>query len=190
MHPAQQHHLEVVPRMRGHADVLLGPGQQIEGAHDVLAREALGRLRQTLALPFGQLAVAGTRRVDRDEHHVAHHPGQFAADELQVVARFNSPVRQRESARAVLLDHRVDQIEQQVATDEPEHRRHVVDGDGRPGKRNHLVEGALCVAHAPLGGARDECQRGAGHLDPLGLRYRLELLRDRPGRNGAELEDL
>ena len=178
-------HLEVVARMRGGADVLLGLGQQIERAHQVLAREALRQRRQPLALALGQLAVAGARRIDRHHHHVADHPRQLAADQPQVVAGFHRAVGQRERARAVLVDHRLDQVEQQVAADQPEHGGHVVHGDRLAGERHHLIERALRVAHAALGRARDQRQRGVRHLDLLGVGDPPQLLGDRLGRESC-----
>ena len=92
------------------------------------SRENSRRQRgQPLALALGQLAVAGARRIDRHHHHVAHHLRQLAADQLQVVPGFDRAVGQRERARTVFGDHRLDQIEQQIAAHQPEHGRDVVD---------------------------------------------------------------
>ena len=75
-------------------------------------------------------------------------------------------------------------------SDETENRRHVLFGHRLAGKRNHLVQGALRVAHAAFGRPGDQRQRGIGHLDLLGVGNPPQLLRDRLRRDRAELEDL
>jgi hypothetical protein len=57
-------------------------------------------------------------------------------------------------------------------------------------ERQHLVERALRVAHAALGGARDERQGVVADLDLLGVGNLAQLLDDRLGGNRAELEHL
>ena len=114
--------------MRDDADVLLRLAQQVEGAHQVLAREARAHLGQPRPLVFRQLALAGARRVDRQQHHVADDARELAADQLEVVSRLDGAVGERERARPVLGHHGVHHVEQQVAPDEPEHGRYVVHG--------------------------------------------------------------
>ncbi len=58
------------------------------------------------------------------------------------------------------------------------------------GKRNHLVEGALRVAHAAVAGARDQHQRGVVHLDLLGVGNPAELVGDWLEPDRLQLEDL
>ena len=57
-------------------------------------------------------------------------------------------------------------------------------------ERHHLIEGALRVAHAALGGAGDQRDRlvGDGHL--LGVGDAAQLIDDRPRADRAQLEDL
>ena len=85
-----------------------------------------GQRRQSLTLAFGQIAFAGARRIDGHHHHVADHPGQLADDQPQVVPGFHRTIGRRERARAVLGNHRLDHLEQQVAAHETEHRGHIV----------------------------------------------------------------
>ena len=112
-------------------------------------------------------------------------------DEPEVVSRFHRAVGERERARSRPRRHRLDHVEQQVASDETEHRRHIVDTDRLAGEGHDLVERALRVAHAALGRARDQRQRRVRHLDALRRR------RSRAScsvmalvENRAELEDL
>ena len=166
--------------MRGQPDVLLGLGEQVERAHQVLAREPARQRGQPRALPFGQLAVAGPLRIDRDHHDVAHHPRQLAEHQLQVVPRLHGAVGERERARAVFVGHRVEQVEEQVAAHQAEHGGDVVDRHRRARERQHLVEGALRIAHAAFGGARNQPERVVGHRNLLGVGDLAQLLDDRP----------
>ena len=103
---------------------------------------------------------------------------------------FDRAIGQRECPRAVLRDHRTHELEQEVATDQPQHRRHLVHRHALAGKRDDLIQGALRIAHAPLGGARDERQRRVRRVDPLRGRDPAKLIRDRLRRDRPELEHL
>ena len=63
MHPPQEHHLEVIARVRGGLDLELGVCEQIEGAHQVFAREAARELCEPLALAFYGLHLARAARL-------------------------------------------------------------------------------------------------------------------------------
>ena len=190
VHPPQQHHFEVIARLRGVPDVQLGLREQIEGAHEIFAREAHGQLGEPLTLVIGELAVTSARGIHRQHHHVAHDPGQLPAHQLEVVARLHGSVRQRKRLSPILGDHRLDELEEQIAAHEAEHRRDLVHADALAGERHDLVERALRVAHAPFRRTRDERQCGVGRVEPLGLGDLPELLHDRRGGDRTELEDL
>ena len=66
----------------------------------------------------------------------------------------------------------------------------VFGGDGRAGKRDDLVEGALRVAHAAVADARHQHQRGFVGLQPFGIGDPSQLIRDRLDPDRLQLEDL
>ena len=191
MNPAQQRHLEVVPRLRGRADVVLGAREQVERAEQILAREAASEFEQTLAFTLaGNLGVARAGGVDRQHQQVAHDAGQLAADQPQVIAHFDGAAGQHERLHRIFLGHCLQRAEEQVAANQAEHRADVFRGDGVAGERNHLIELALRVAHAAVGIARNQLERLAGDGDAFGVGDLLELIGDRLGADHPELVDL
>jgi hypothetical protein len=106
------------------------------------------------------------------------------------VSRLHGAVGKGEGPRSVLVHHRFDDVEEQVAPDEAEHRRDVLGRNRVAGEGDHLVERALRVAHAALAGARHEADRRLGDLEAFRGGNRAQLLRNRARRDGAELEDL
>ena len=126
------------------------------------AASAVSRSRS----PSASSPIAGARRIDRQHHQVAHDARQLAADQPQVVARSRPrgrPARTRaapsSSTTASIRSNSRSRPTSPSTVDD------VVDGDRRPGERDHLIELALRVAHAAFGGARDQRQRRVGDLD-------------------------
>ena len=74
VHPSKQCHLEVIPRLRRVADVLLRLGEDVEGAHQIFTREPLRQLGDTRPLGLSDVALVGARGIDRHDHQIAHEP--------------------------------------------------------------------------------------------------------------------
>ena len=74
---------------------------------------------------------------------------------------FDGTIRKRERPRAILVDHRLDDVEQQIASHQPQHRGDVFHRDRLAGKRDHLIERALCIAHAAFRRSRHQRERVA-----------------------------
>ena len=100
--------------------------------------------------------------IDGQHEQVADDARQLAADEAQVVAHLDGAAGERERRRRVLVGDRLHRVEQQIAADQAEHRRDVLERDRLAGERDHLIELALRVAHAAVGVARDQLQRVVG----------------------------
>ena len=148
--------------------VELGPREGVEGAQQILARVAAADVRQPRALGLGRhVGILQPRRIHRHEQQVARRPGQLAAQDAQVVAALDRRFHQRERGGTVLVGHRVEHVEYQVAADQPQHRGDVVDREGVAGERPHLIEGAQRIAHAALAGPGQQQQRVVGHRDAL-----------------------
>ena len=168
MHQPEQGHLEVVARLIGDADLLLGLGQQIEGAQQIFPREALAEGSEPIAFGVGRhVGVADPVRVHRQHQQVAGGARQLAAQQPKVVAALDGPLHQREGGWRVFVSHRLEHVEHEIAADETEHRHHIVDGDRIAGKRAHLIEGAQRVAHAAFASTRQQQQRLVWDLDLL-----------------------
>ena len=138
-------------------------------------------------------AISGSfepRGIEPDHQQVAGQPRELADDVAHVVAGLDGLRGELEERRAVLARDGLGNLHQQIAPDEPQHRRHIVGRDGRPGERDHLVERALRVAHAAVAGARQQRQRPVVQLDAFGGSNRLELVGDLLDANRLELEDL
>ena len=117
----------MIARLRGGPDVDFGPRQHVERAQQILAREAAGQFLEPFALVLaGDLGVVDPRRIDGQHEQVADHTRQLAAHGAQVVPGLDRPRGQRERGGSVLVRHRLHRVEQQVATDQTEHRRHVL----------------------------------------------------------------
>lgn len=138
--------------MRGATNLLLGLGQQVERAHEVFPRELLADLEEPRAFPFEQVRLPGG--IDREQHHVAHDDRELPAHEPEVLPRLHGPVGERQRAGAIVLHHGAHQIEQEVAPHQAKDGGHVVGGNRGAGKRHHLVERTLGIAHAPRPSAR------------------------------------
>ena len=67
------------------------------------------------------------------------------------MTEFHRLIGERQRPGRVFVHHGVEHIEQQIATNQAKHRRHVFSADLLPRERDHLIEGALRVAHAALG---------------------------------------
>ena len=93
----------------------------------------VGQRLQPIALAFaGDLGIVDARRIDRQHQQIAHDARQLAADERAG----RSPSRRRAPASANAAGASSSAtacsgVEQQIAADQPEHRRHVVGGDRR-----------------------------------------------------------
>ena len=168
MDPPQQRHLELIPRLRRALDVLLRPREQIERAQQVLAREAAHQRLQPIALALaGDFWVFNTGRIDGEHQDVAHEPRELAADGAQVVAHLDRPRGDRKRRRRVLGSDGVHGVEQQVPSHQTEHGRDVVWRDCLAGKRNHLIELALAIAHTAVGISSNELQGVVADRDAL-----------------------
>ncbi len=168
MHQPQQRHLHVVAGLVRAANLLLGAGQQVEPAQQVLARPAVHQREQALAIPIAHhVGVRRARLVHRQDEQVAHRARELAAQELEVVAALDGALGERERRGGVLGHDGVEHVEHEVAADQPEHRDDIFGGDGVAGEGPHLVEGAQRVAHAALARARQQHQRLVRRLDVL-----------------------
>ena len=191
MDPFEQRHLERVPGLRRQLHVGFGLRDQVERAQQVFAREPRHQPLQPLAIGFKHhLGIGQALRVDGDQRHRAHQARQLAAEDAKVVAGFDGPAGQRKGGRRVFVGDRRQDVEQQVAAHQAEHRGDIVGGDGGAGKRQHLIEGALRVAHAAFGIARQNRQRVVGNRDGLGIGDVAQLAGNGGGGDGAELVDL
>ena len=189
MDPLEERHLEVIPRLRRDPEILLGFGEQIEGPQQILAREAPGKSAKARRVAFRRvLGIVEPRRIDRHHHQVADEPRQLAAQQAQIVARLDGPAGEIEHLRRVLVGNRLDDVEQEIAADEAEHRRDIVCGDAARGERNQLIERALAVAKAAFGGACQRLDGGRLGVDAFRRGDALQLVGDGAGADGPELE--
>ena len=159
MNPPQQRHLDVIARLRRGANVGLSARQQVEGAQQILAREAGDQGSQPIALAFaGDFRIAQPGRVDPQQQQIANDPRQFTADESQVVTHLDGATDQRKRRGRILVRYRFDRVEDQIATDQTKHGRHIVHRNGASSERDDLVQLALSVAHASFRISSDQLQ--------------------------------
>ena len=191
MDPAQQCHLEVIARLRRIPDLDVGPAEHIERPHQVLAREARHQGAQSITIALGRhLGVVETGGIDGQDEQIATDAGQLPADQTQIVARLDESTRQLEEVGRSLVGHGLDRIEQQVAADQTEHRRHIVGRDLLARERDNLIERAQGIAHAAVGRPRQQAYGTVVDRDLLRLGDRMHLVGNGRGADGAELEDL
>ena len=179
------------PRLRGAAHVDLRPHDDVEAAQQVLPREPRGQGRQPLALAVaGDLRIVHPLRIDRHRHQIAHGAQELATHRAQVVACLDEPPRQIEHGTGGLVGNRLDDVQHRLAPDQAEHGGDVAHGDRLSGKRDHLVEGALCVAHAAVGGSRNDPEGLGVDRDRLGGGDLHELIGNRLPADRPELVHL
>jgi hypothetical protein len=189
--PAQQRHFQVIARLGRGPDVDLGLREDLEGAHEILARKLRGEGQQPLAFAVsGNLGIVHTRRVDPQDEQVAGQPCELPDEEPQIVSRLHSLGGQCKRGCPVLARHGFRHVEEEVAPDEAQHGNHVLDLDCRAGEGNHLVERALRVAHAAVPRTRHQHDGRIVDLEPLGVRDPAQLFGNRLQPDGLELEDL
>ena len=138
--------------------------------------------------PISSIAKAGG--IDRQHHEIAHDARHLADDRAQVVAALDRKAGQLEGGRRRLVGHRRDDVEHEVATDQPEHGGYVVGRDRLSGKRHHLIERALRIAHAALGRPRNQQQRRILRHHLLRVGDGAKVAGDAPAGDRLELEDL
>ena len=86
------------------------------------------------------------RGIERDHQQIAREPAELSQHCAQLVASFDGPIGELKDGGAIFTCDRLGHVEQQIAPDEPQHRRDIFGRDRRPGKRDDLVERALRVA--------------------------------------------
>ena len=191
MHPPEQRHFQVIARLRHGAHIDVELGDDLESPEEILAGERGGQRADALSVALDRKrGIPGPVGVYLQHHQIAKQAGELAADVSQVVTRLHQSARDVEDTRRVLAGDDLDQVEQQIALDQPEHLGNLR-GVDRPGpERQHLVERALRVAHAALGRPGDERDRLVSDLDLLGVRDPPELIRDRLCPDRPQLEHL
>ena len=191
MDPAQQRHLEVKAGLHRAADVELRLREDVERPHQIFAGKLFGQRQQRLAFRLRRdLRIGGPRRIDREHQQIAGQPRQFANHQPEVVSGFDGTAGELEDGRRVLARDRVGHLDEQIATHQAKHGGHVVGGDGSAGKRDHLIERALGVAHRAVASACHQHQRRIVHLDLLGIRDLAQLIGDLLHPNRLQLEHL
>ena len=178
-------------RLHRVAELRLPFGEDVERPHQVLAREPRRDGLELLLLPFrGNLRVVQPRGIDRHHQQIAGEAAELAQHRAQLVTALDGALDGLEDRRAVLARHRRDHLDQQFAAHQAEHRGDVLRRDRRTGERDHLIEGALRVAHAALACPRNQHHRRVVDGDVLGGGDRLQLLGDRLHADGLQLEHL
>src|SRR4029450_4414320 len=86
------------------------------------------------------------RGTHRQPQQLPPPPRQPPAPEPQIVAELDRASGQLKGGRRGLICDSGHDVEDQVAPDQPEHRRHVISRDPLAGEGDHLIEGALGVA--------------------------------------------
>ena len=115
---------------------------------------------------------------------------ELAEDEAEVVAGGDDAFDEREDLRRLLVEDGRGEPEEHVLTDRAEDRLEVLVADVLAAEGHGLVEEALGVAHAAVGGLGDQGQAGRGDGDPLPLRDLHEVVDDVLVGDLAELEVL
>ncbi len=186
----RERHLEVIARLCGAADVELRLRQQVEGAHQVLAREPLAQGEQPSRARFRRRSRdrwrgTGRPRAPANRGRHATTPGRPA------VSRNPSPRPGPQSRTPRPHPRRPPPAacSEQIAAHQAEHRRHIVGPTSSAGERNHLIERALRVAHAAARPSRAmSCSDVVGHVDASQRRRSSAAGRRWPGADGPELE--
>ena len=191
MHPAEQRHLEVVTRLRRASDLGLGTRNSVESAHQVLTRKPLRELKESLALSFARdLGISGPRRIYRQDQQITYRARQLATDEPKVVTGLDEPSHEIKHGRSVFIGHRGNRVEHRLAADQAEHGRDVIDPNLLAGKGDYLIESALGVAHAAVGGTSDETERRVLNGNRLRIRDHPQLIGYLLPADGPQLVDL
>ena len=110
----------------------------------------------------------------------------------QLVAALDSALGELEHCRRILTRHRRRHLDQQLrGATSPSTEATSSDGDGRAGKGDDLIEGALRVAHAALADLAISITAASSPAgDLLGRGDRLELLGDLLDADRLQLERL
>ena len=167
--PAQQRHLEVISRLRGDPHVGLGFREDIERAQQILARETRHERRHPIALRFGgNFRIGDARRIHGQDEEIANDTRQLAHDGAKVVAELYRLVPTARTPRlAVSSATAVTMSSTRSRPTSPSTVADIVYRDLLSGKRDDLIERALRIAHAAVGRAGHEQQRGIVHRDLL-----------------------
>ncbi len=133
-----------------------------------------GELVRLLAQPLARLVGDG-QRVGHvahvlDEQKVAQVLEQVGDEPAEILALLRELLQERQRAGGVAVDDRVAEAEERVLLDGAEELQHRLDVDLVSGRRRELVERRDGVAERAAAAARDQRERGVGHLDLLGVR--------------------
>ena len=104
-----------------------------------------------------------------DEKQVTQVLEQVGHEPAEVLALLGEVLEELQRAGRVLVDHEVAEPEQRLLLDGAEELENGLDRDLVAGGRRQLVECRLRVAIRASSASRDQCERGVGRLDALGV---------------------
>ena len=176
--------------MRGVLDPLLLAGHQLENPQELVLGELRGALAQGLDLvrPPGDVP----RRVsdDADEQQVPPVGHQVLQELRRLVPLLEDRLDDLDEAGVVAPPHRVVEIQDEIAVDDPEDGAGRLFGHGGPREGDHLVQSALRVAQRPFRHPADQVDDRRRHLHLLPRGHAPEVRRHLRLRDLLELEVL
>ncbi len=162
--------LERQPRVGALPRVLDRDREQVAEAEHGRRRQLVRLLAQPLARLVGDGQRVGHVAHVLHEQQVAQVLEQVGDEPAEVLALLGELLEEDERARGVAVDDRVAEAEERVLLDGAEQLQHRLDVDRVPGRGGELVERRDGVAERAARAARDQRERGVGHLDLLGVR--------------------
>ncbi len=94
---------------------------------------------------------------------------QVGDEAVEILPLLGELLDELEQARRVSIDDQVAETKQRVLLDGAEELQDILDDDRPFGRGGELIERRDGIAEAPACAARDDRQRGVGHVHPLAV---------------------